>query len=427
MKPRILLVNPPIYDFAAYDFWLKPYGLLRVGGRLEPNAEVVLFDYMDRLAPDVPDPRSDSYGRGRYPEQRLAKPDALREIPRYWRRFGRSRDVFRQLLHEREPFDAVLIQTTLTYWYPGIAEVIEDIRSVCASVPIVLGGVYATLCSNHAASLGADLVIHADHLSPLWDLLGIAEPSDAPPFWQGYSRLDCGVMTLTKGCPFSCSYCASDLLCGRFKARLLKDCIRDLDHLLSLGVQDIAFYDDALLYQSERGLLPFLQHVIDHKIQIRFHTPNALHGRFLTAELARLMVRGGFRTFYLGYESRSEQWQQATGGKVKTEEIAAAVEHLRSAGVSPQNIIAFQIIGHPDSDIQQMEDSMRFAHNMGIRLMLADFSPIPGTPDGERCRRWIDMAEPLNHNKTAFPIRLFGNDTVNRFKDLCRELNSSIG
>jgi len=23
MTPKILLVNPPIYDFAAYDFWLK--------------------------------------------------------------------------------------------------------------------------------------------------------------------------------------------------------------------------------------------------------------------------------------------------------------------------------------------------------------------------------------------------------------------
>ena len=34
MRRRILLVNPPIYDFAAYDFWLKPYGLLSVAGRL---------------------------------------------------------------------------------------------------------------------------------------------------------------------------------------------------------------------------------------------------------------------------------------------------------------------------------------------------------------------------------------------------------
>jgi hypothetical protein len=30
MKPRILLVNPWIYDFAAFNFWLRPLGLLMV-------------------------------------------------------------------------------------------------------------------------------------------------------------------------------------------------------------------------------------------------------------------------------------------------------------------------------------------------------------------------------------------------------------
>ena len=32
MKPRNLLITPPIYDFSAYDFWLKPYGMMRVAG-----------------------------------------------------------------------------------------------------------------------------------------------------------------------------------------------------------------------------------------------------------------------------------------------------------------------------------------------------------------------------------------------------------
>ena len=29
--PHILLVNPWIHDFAAYDFWAKPLGLLTLG------------------------------------------------------------------------------------------------------------------------------------------------------------------------------------------------------------------------------------------------------------------------------------------------------------------------------------------------------------------------------------------------------------
>src|SRR5213594_3000013 len=47
MGPRILLVNPSIHDFSAYDFWLKPYGLLQVAGQLRGKAELHLFDYLD--------------------------------------------------------------------------------------------------------------------------------------------------------------------------------------------------------------------------------------------------------------------------------------------------------------------------------------------------------------------------------------------
>lgn len=66
---------------------------------------------------------------------------------------------------------------------------------------------------------------------------------------------------------------------------------------------------------------------------------------------------------------------------------------------------------------------MRFANSLGIRGMLADFSPIPGTPGGEFCRKYVDLDEPLMHNKTAFPIILLGNDETNRLKDLQRKLN----
>ena len=67
MKPKILLVNPPIYDFAAYDFWLKPYGLLSVAGYLQKKADFELFDYLDRLHPLLKKQKnlqSDPWGRG---------------------------------------------------------------------------------------------------------------------------------------------------------------------------------------------------------------------------------------------------------------------------------------------------------------------------------------------------------------------------
>ncbi len=69
---------------------------------------------------------------------------------------------------------------------------------------------------------------------------------------------------------------------------------------------------------------------------------------------------------------------------------------------------------------------MNFAHEQGARIMLSEFAPVPGTPDGEQCREWSDLDEPLLHNKTAFTIRRLGAERVQRLKAYCRELNSRI-
>ncbi len=102
---------------------------------------------------------------------------------------------------------------------------------------------------------------------------------------------------------------------------------------------------------------------------MNFHSPNGLNARFLTTDLAELMVRAGFKTFYLGFESASVQWQRQTGSKVSSDELAQATQFLISAGADPQNITAYQILGHPRTDIQQLEVSMRFANILGIRGM----------------------------------------------------------
>jgi radical SAM superfamily enzyme YgiQ (UPF0313 family) len=213
---------------------------------------------------------------------------------------------------------------------------------------------------------------------------------------------------------------------GGFEARSLNRVLAELSLLVQLGAKNVAFYDDALLFNAEAVLVPFIEQVIARGPAVNFHTPNALNARFITPELAALMVRAGFKTFYLGFESRSRQWQQGTGGKVFSEELEAAIRYLLEAGANAADVTAYQILGHPNSDVQELEASMHFVHDLGIRGMLADFSPIPGTPDGVACRPWVNLDEPLLHNNTAFPILRLGFDETNRLKDLQRQLNRSL-
>jgi radical SAM superfamily enzyme YgiQ (UPF0313 family) len=429
MKPKILLVNPPIYDFAAYDFWLRPYGMLSVAGFLRGKADFKLFDYLDRLYPFMEGQKkfeSDRWGRGRFYWRQITAPRVLEAIPRYFRRFGLLRNLFTEFLAKEGPFDFVMIQTTMTYWYKGLEEVIEDVRKACPQAKILLGGNYVTLCSKHAQKLEADLLVHGANLGPLWEYLVIRPDMQQPALWQVYNKLKVGVLKLSDGCPFNCTYCSVPEVYGKFKYRPLEHSLTELELLYQLGVENIAFYDDALLFEADKVLIPFLSEVLRRNLKVNFHSPNALNARFITSDLAMLMVRAGFKTFYLGFESTSEQWQKRTGSKVFSEELQQAVRHLIAAGAKPANITAYQILGHPHINIQQLEASMHFVQSLGIRGMLADFSPIPGTPDGEYCRKWVDLDEPLMHNKTAFPIILLGFDESNRLKDLQRKLNRSL-
>ena len=77
----ILLINPPIYDFAAYDLWAKPLALLYLSSILKrQNINVEFFDYMDRLSPLIESPKSNKYGCGHYIKQLIVKPDIFIQV-----------------------------------------------------------------------------------------------------------------------------------------------------------------------------------------------------------------------------------------------------------------------------------------------------------------------------------------------------------
>ena len=160
--PHILLINPWIHDFAAYDFWAKPLGLLIIAGILKAHGIPISYiDCLNRFHPRAPqtDPLA-RYGRGPYLKTRIPKPPGLHDVPRNFCRYGIKPLWLREDLQELPRPDLVLVTSLMTYWYPGVRETIENIRSVFPRSPIVLGGIYARLCPEHARSQSG-----ADHLA----------------------------------------------------------------------------------------------------------------------------------------------------------------------------------------------------------------------------------------------------------------------
>lgn len=426
---RALLINPNIHDFSAFDFWMKPLGLLYLAALLRENGhEVDLIDCMDPWHPGIPldgelrVPVRRHTGRGKFPFQVIPKPEPIAFARRKYRRFGISPRMLRDELLRKHPPDAVFVTSMMTYWYPGVFESIRSVREVFPGAPVILGGVYASLCTSHAVShSGADFVLPGGCEAvpsflektfgfPPLCIPNANDPDTFPyPAFDLLSRLEQVPILSSHGCRFRCTYCASHLLRKKF---LVRDPARTADEIefwrRKFGVREFSFYDDGFLAEAESSAIPLLREIIRRKLDCFFHTPNGLHARWLTAEAASLMFRAGFQTVRLGFETSDSERQAATGGKVRSEELREAIARLRESGFREMDIGVYILCGLPGQEFAEIKESLEFVRSCGGRPYLTEFSPIPGTAIWKDCiaASSLDIErEPLFHNNTLLPCR----------------------
>ena len=410
-KGNVLLVNPWIYDFAAHNLWIEPLGLLTIASMLRDNGYAVTI--LDCLASHTGAPVASANGSGKFLKTVLDKPAVVASVPRRFGRYGLPLDRFDAALAAAPRPDVTLVASGMTYWYPGVFEVIRRVRMRYGHVPVGLGGVYATLCTEHAQlHSGADLVVAGSGVAVSLRLVDevtghdsgpdrYADPRSWPaPAHHLVSRPFAGIVA-SWGCPYQCTYCASHRLQPAFVRREADAVVKEVAGCVQHGIQDFAFYDDALLVGGGRHLAAILQGILSRGLRVRFHTPNGLHARGITEDLARLMRRAGVTTVRLSLETLDPVRQQATGGKVTTDAFAQAISHLHSAGYGSRELGAYILAGLPGQALVEVEDTVNYVHSLGVQAKLALFSPIPGTPDGDRTLA-VD-ADPLLHNNTVYP------------------------
>ena len=423
----ILFVNPWIYDFAAYDFWIKPLGLLTLAALLRRNGfRVHMIDCLNPNVPQtmepVPFPRRTALGTGEFLKTQIPKPYFFSEFPRKYSRYGMPFPAFQAALKALNRPDLVFVGSMMTYWYPGAFEAILQVKLAFPGTPVIFGGNYVTLCPEHAALSGADLLITGPGESALpaicRDLLGeelssIYSPVDYDsypyPAFDLLPQKDQIPILTSRGCPFDCTYCASRILSPRFIRRDPYKVVDEIEFWYKqYGIVNFSFYDDALLIRPEEMFMPLAKELIRRKLPCRFHCPNGLHLREVTVEISRLMYRAGFQTIRFGFESSDRQRQHDTGGKVKNSELQSAVACLKKAGYQDRDIGVYLLCGLPGQEAAEVRESIRFVYACCARPIIAEYSPIPGTALWETAvaaSPFPIATEPLYHNNTLLPCR----------------------
>jgi hypothetical protein len=443
-RPLALVVNPPVYDFALYDLYVKPYGLLRVQAWLEAGGWDTLFvnalDYEDEASAVLPGkPRRKADGTGKFFRKPLPLPPQLRHAaafhgeapPGRFARYGIIEESFRgRLAAAPGTPDLILVTSGMTYWYPGLREAARTCRDLYPGTPLVAGGIYASLMPEHCKNAAlADAVICGGSSQ---DLAAVLEgfrlpapkgpyPAFAPqssPAWK-----DAAVLRLSTGCPFSCDYCASRLFFPRFEAGCAEAAFESFAAFMKAGIRNFAFYDDALLAGKEKVFLPFLERVISGfgNQAPRFYLPNAVHIQSLDAKTAALMRRAGFQEIRMGFESSSAAFHEEHGcgaAKFRPECFPESLRMLLDAGFPAESLCVYILAGLPGQKAEEAEDSIRGALESlpagragGIRVRIAEYSPVPRSALWEKAlrhSRYPLAEEPLFHNNSLFPLEWEG-------------------
>ena len=420
---NLLLINPWIYDFTAFDLWSQPLGLLYIASFLREQGFKISYIDCLRSYKNSNEPKPKKYGVGHFNRTKVDTPRILKDIPRKFARYGISESELLSRLNKTRPPEAILITSIMTYWYPGPSEVVKIVRKIFPGVPVILGGIYASLLPQHAKNVvKPDYLIEGPGEVPVLNLLenilGIKVENnkiynsldDFPyPAFDLISNLRYLCVMTSRGCPFNCSFCAQKHISSKFSQRNPDKVVDEIIfHHTKFKIHDFAFYDDALFINKEKHIKVILRKLIEAELPIQLHSPNGLFARDIDDELAILMYKANFKTIRLSFETSNEKRRKDMGNKISNEGMISAVNNLIRAGFSASNLDAYVIMGLPEQSLDEILESIIFVNNLGVQVKLASFSPIPKTRDFDRAVESGKISrdiDPLLTNKTLFPLK----------------------
>ena len=240
-----------------------------------------------------------------------------------------------------------------------------------------------------------------------------------PPFSAHYHKF--GPVEISRGCPFTCSYCQTPYLSGgRMRHRSVPAILEAVEQLKRAGLWNFrAVTPNAFAYGSPDGcsvhlprleaLLEALSRALRPRGKIYFGTfPSEVRPEHVTEETVRLVKRYADNdNLILGAQTGSPRLLEQCRRRHTVEDVLAAVERIRSAGLGANVDFIFGLPGETDEDVELSIRLMRKLVVMGARIHAHSFLPLPQTPFGRFAPR-PDVAEVGRKIARLFPGAVYG-------------------
>jgi len=294
-------------------------------------------------------------------------PLGLLKIATYHRMKGDNVKLIRgQKTPEACP-DRIYVTSLFTYTWKPVHEAVKYYKRLYPSTDLWLGGIYASLMSEHAKLSGADYVheglfAEAEDLLPAYDLV---------PEWDG------SIIFASRGCIRRCRFCAVPELEG--KPHGLKYSIK---HLIYPGHTKIILWDNNILANSNWKTI--FNELIELGLKVDFN--QGLDARLISERSAEKLSQIKLRFVRLAYDTHK------VGPFVQR-----AIELLHQHGIRKKKIIVYTLFNfedYPEDFFQRVRDIL----NWGAACYPMRFEPLNSLKKNQHAsqnwtRQQLDMVQ----------------------------------
>jgi radical SAM superfamily enzyme YgiQ (UPF0313 family) len=247
-------------------------------------------------------------------------------------------------------------------------------------------GVYSLKCleDENTPFEKCEIVKNLDELPfPDWEQMN---PRTFPPAPHGalVKHFPIGFIFSTRGCPYSCKFCASpNFYNKKVRFRSAENVVDEIELLSKkYGVREIQFEDDNLTL-NRTHIENICDLLLSRNIDLSFSCPNGIRADKIDDALAKLMKRAGFYYCALGIESANANILRNISKDENIDIIQNAITILNKNHIVSQG---FFIFGLPGETKESIEETTRFALRSGLeRAQFIILDILPG------CDLWTEL------------------------------------
>jgi radical SAM superfamily enzyme YgiQ (UPF0313 family) len=188
-------------------------------------------------------------------------------------------------------------------------------------------------------------------------------------------------MVASRGCPFSCNWCAKPISSNRFHLRPAAAVAEEMALLKSWGVEHIWFGDD-IFALNHHWIKQFAEEVTKRGATVPFKVQS--RADLMSEETARNLKASGCAEVWMGVESGAQVILDAMDKGLTLSTVVTARERLKEVGIRACFFLQF---GYPGEGWVELQETIAFVRKVRPDDIGISFSyPLPGTAFYERVR-----------------------------------------